>query len=115
LVLWVLILAVASPARSADPQCDAADGYAASVAFVTLKNEGLLDNYHTDFSKTKVVRLASQRVGKDLYRQVHRIVFTKTSGETLEVIAVNDASHEECSMSGVDLYVVGKRFHTGGP
>jgi hypothetical protein len=104
------MLAVPALAFPADPQCDGPDNWAAMSAYGTLKNAGLVDNYTTDFSKTKVTRIASQRMGKDLYRQVHDVVFVNKSGQTLEVITVNEASHQECSMSGVDVYVVGKHF-----
>jgi hypothetical protein len=111
LSLVVLMLAVATPVFSADPQCDGPDDWAAMSTYGILKNAGLVDNYTTDFKKTKVTRIASQRIGKDLYRQVHDIVFVAKSGQTLvEVITVNDASHEECSMTGVEVYVVGKHF-----
>jgi hypothetical protein len=33
-----------------------------------------------------------------------------TSGDPVEVITVNDASHEECSMSGVDVFVISKEL-----
>ena len=76
----------------------------------TLKNAGLLDNGEIDFSRTRVIRIASEKIGADRYRQVHRITFTKKSGETLEVIAVNDASHSECSESGVEIFLVARHF-----
>jgi hypothetical protein len=80
------------------------------MAFVHLKNAGLTDNDKLDFTKTKTVRLASEKVGKDLYHQVHFVVFTEKAGGTIEVVTNNDASNEECSMSGVEVYVVSKRL-----
>lgn len=76
------------------------------MAFVHLKNAGLISNDDSDFSKTKTTLLASEFIGKDLYRQVHRIVFVKKSKEQIEVIAINNASKEECSMSGVEVFVI---------
>ena len=70
------------------------------------------DNSSIDFSKTKAVRLASQGIGKDLWRQVYDVTYTKKSGDTIEAIAVHDASTEECSMTGVDVYVISR--HLGG-
>ncbi len=93
-----------------DPDCTGVDRYPATVAFVHLKNAGLTDNDKVDFTKTKVKRLASEKVGKDLYRQVHLVRFTEVSGGTLEVITVNDASSVECSMSGVEAYVVARKL-----
>jgi len=67
-----------------------------------------------DFSKTKTVRVASQKIGKDLWHQVYQVTFTKTSGETLEAIVVHDASTEECSMTGVEVFVVSKHLNQEG-
>lgn len=80
------------------------------MAFVHLKNAGLTDNNKLDFTKTKTVRIASERIGKDLYRQVHFVVFTVKAGGTIKVITSNQASSEECSMSGVEVFVVSKRL-----
>lgn len=71
------------------------------MAFVHLKNSRLTDIDLVDFTKTKTERLASEKIGKDLYRQVHHVVFTEKSGKTIEVITSNDASNAECSMSKV--------------
>jgi hypothetical protein len=89
------------------------DGYAASMAFVHLKNAGLTDNSQLDFASTKVVRLASEKIGKDLYRQIHQITFARKSSGTIEVITVNDASHQECSMTGVQVFVVDRLLGEG--
>ena len=100
----------AARAASAGPDCSNVNGWTTSIAFGHLKNAGLTDNDRLDFSKTRTIRLASERIGDDLYRQVHRVTFTEKSGTTLEVITVNDASNDECSMSGVDAYVVSKHL-----
>ncbi len=80
------------------------------MAFVHLKNAGLTNNDRIDFPKTSVTRLASERIGKDLHRQVHRVRFFEKSGASLEVITVSDASSSECSMSGVDVFVVARHL-----
>ncbi len=80
------------------------------MTFVNLKNAGLIDNERVDPSKTTVVRLASQQVDSDLYRQVHRVTFVEKSGQRLEAIAVNDATNAECSGSGVRVYVVSREL-----
>jgi hypothetical protein len=74
------------------------------MAFVHLKNEGHLVNEET----ARVRRLASERTGPDLYRQVYLMTFVDTAGVPVEVITVSDASNEECSMSGVRVYVVSR-------
>lgn len=80
------------------------------MAFVHLKNAGITDNNKLDFTKTRTIRLASEKIGKDLYRQIHHITFIEASGNTIEVITSNKASHEECSMSGVDVYVISRHL-----
>ena len=101
-----LLLSLSTLAFAASPKCDGPDNWAAMSAYAKLKNAGLVDNALIDFTKTKVKRLASEQIGKDLYRQVHRVTYTFFSGKTLEVITINDASHEECSMTGVEVFVV---------
>jgi len=109
-LVLVLLAALASSAVAKDPDCTGVESWATSMAFVHLKNAGITDNGKLDFTKTKTVRLASEKIGKDLYRQVHHVTFTEKSGKTIEVITSNDASSEECSMSGVEVYVVSKRL-----
>ena len=82
------------------------------MSFVHLKNAGITDNMKVDFSKTKTVRLASERIGKGLYHQVYDVKFTERTGNVIEVIAVHDASYEECSMTGVEVLLISK--HLGG-
>lgn len=93
-------------AFSSTPDCTGVSRWPASMAFVHLKNAGITNNELIDFSKTKVTRLASEKIGVDLYRQIHLITFVEKTGETLQVITSNDASLEECSMGDVHIYIV---------
>ncbi len=108
-IATALLLAIPSFVAAKSPECE---GWPTSMAFVHLKNAGLTDNSRTDPSKATAIRIASEKIGKDLYRQVHRITFRETSGTNIEVITSNNASSEECSMSAVDVFVVSK--HLGG-
>lgn len=107
----VLLAILPSFALAKDPDCTGTEQWPTSMAFVHLKNAGLTDNYKLDFTKTKTSRLASEKIDENLYRQIHHIIFTEKSGNTIEVITVNDASHDECSMSGVDVYVISKQLN----
>jgi hypothetical protein len=92
------------------PDCTGRDAYPSAITFVYLKNSGLVDNESTDFSRTKVSRLTSEQIGNDLYRQVHFIQYFRKSGEEVDAIVINEASSEECSMSGADVYAVSKQL-----
>lgn len=112
LFLLLLMLVLAQYAIAGSPNCDGINNWATSMAFTHLKNSGLISNETTVFSKTKTVRLASEKIGKNLYRQVHQVSFTEKSGNVIEVITVNDASREECSMSDVDVFIISKHLGT---
>ena len=99
-----------APTRSESPDCSGVEQWATSMALVQLKNASFTDNDRLDFSKTVTKRLASEEVAGGLFRQVHHVVFTEKNGHRIEAITVNDASHEECSMSGVDVYVIDKHL-----
>ena len=107
-LLAVSILVLSFPVFAKNPDCTGPERWPSSMAFVYLKNAEIIDSDTLDFDKTRAVRLASEKIGKDLYRQVHLITFVKKSGEIVKTITLNDASHEECSVSGVDVYVVSK-------
>lgn len=113
LITAILLVLFPSLTFSADPDCTGADGWPLPMAFVHLKNAGLINNDKVDFTKTKIIRLASEKIGEDLYRQIHHIIFTEKSGNTIEVITSNEASNEECSMSDVDVFVVSQHLGNG--
>lgn len=100
----VMVNAHAAPSQS--PDCSGIERWATSMAYVHLKNAGIINSEQIDFSKTKTVRLASERIGDDEYRQIHHVVFTRTDGSEIEVITSNVASTEECSLSDVEVFVV---------
>jgi hypothetical protein len=95
-------------ARVQSPDCAGVDSWPTGSAFAKLKNAGVTDNERLDFTKTKTVLVASQPIGDGVFRQVHHVLFTEKSGRQIEVITVNDASNEECSISEVEAYVVTK-------
>ncbi|SRR5712692_1957767 len=104
-LLFICVLfAFGTPTFGKDPDCSG--GWPTDMTFVHLKNAGITTNASVDFSKTKTVRLASEKIGKDLYHQVYLVTFTERSGKTIQAIAIHDASPEECSMTGVEVFVV---------
>ena len=111
--IMFFVAAVLPDASAKSPDCAGVESWATSMAFVHLKNAGLASHDTVDIKKTKTVRLASEKIGKDLYRQIHYVVFTKMAGAKIEVITSNNASSEECSMSGVDVYVISDKIGGG--
>jgi hypothetical protein len=77
LAVCVPVIAQSKAAKSSGPDCS--DGWPMKMTFVQLKNAGLVDNNSIDSSKTKTVRLASEKIGKDLWHQVYRVTFTKST------------------------------------
>jgi hypothetical protein len=109
LIAYAVTLTVAVPAcASQPPQCDKPGQWPSNMAFVHLKNRGVTTNESIDFSKTKVLRIASEQVNDAIHRQVHLITFTEIDGGTVETITISDATINECSMSNVDVYLVEK-------
>ena len=74
------------------------------MTHVKLKNSGVLVNDEVDFSRTSVEQIASERIKKNLYRQVFKVAFHLKNNKMVQAIAVSDASKEECSMSDVTVY-----------
>jgi len=105
IVTVVLSCACALPTH---PDCTALERWPTVMATGYLRNHGLATSESLRLAETNVIRLASEQIGRDLYRQVHEITFTPLSGPAVQVIAVSDASSLECSMSDVVVYVVQK-------
>jgi len=101
-------------ASSTDLSCSGPDDYAATSAFVHLVNIGLLDRDDKFYGNVEVTLLASERIDRNLYEQIHRIVFTRLSGKEIEVITTNRASRKECSESGVEIYLISQHLGSEG-
>lgn len=97
----------AAVALAKSPDCAS---WPTNMALTHLKNAGLIDIPSVIEAQTKAIRLASEKIGKDLHQQVYDITFHTRDGKTIEVITKSQASSEECSMSRVDVYVVSKRI-----
>jgi hypothetical protein len=108
LALALSVNAAAQVAKTHGPDCSG--GWPTNTTQGFLKNDGQLKNEDFDFSKTTTIRLASERLNKDLWRQVYLVTFFKHSGESIQAVVMHDASAEECSMTGVQVFVVSKRI-----
>lgn len=87
---------------------DCSGSWPTDMAQATLKNAGLLRNDEIDFGRSRTVRLASEQTAEDLWHQVYLVTFHMRSGDDVKAIVVHDASIEECSMTGVQVYVISK-------
>jgi len=108
LALALSVNAAAQVAKTHGPDCSG--GWPTNMTQGLLKNDGQLKNEDFDLSKTTTIRLASERLNKDLWRQVYLVTFFKRSGESIQAVVMHDASAEECSMTGVQVFVVSKRI-----
>jgi len=105
-LLLATVDAIAQSSQTHGPDCSGS--WPTNMAQATLKNEGLLNNEEIDFTKTKTTRLASEKVGKDRWHQVYFVTFYKRFGDRIQAVVVHDASIEECSVTGVQVYVVSR-------
>ena len=110
LALSVSTVAQSVPDKHHGPDCSGAGDWAAGTTLAAMKNADLINPGKIDPPKTKIVRLASERIGKDLWHQVYLVSFTMKSGEIIQAIAVHDASNEECSMTSADVFVISKHL-----
>jgi hypothetical protein len=110
-ILVALLLSTVSAAAAVkNPDCSGPDGWPANMAFAGMKNEGFVTNDQLDFKKTKSKKLAYEKIGKDLYRQVHLVTFQRKDGSVIEAVTLSDASSEECSMGNIQVFVVSKKI-----
>ncbi|NUN04304.1 MAG: hypothetical protein HUU57_00965 [Bdellovibrio sp.] len=101
---FTILLLLAVQAHAKTPKCDGPENWTAATAHSSLKNANLIDNDKFDFEKTKVTRINSEKIGKDLYKQVHLVKFFEKSGKTLSALTVSESSNEECSMGKVNVF-----------
>jgi hypothetical protein len=111
LLLTFAALAVPVFCMAKSPPCSS---WPTNMALTVLKNAGITDPTKLDESKTSAVQVASENIGKGLYKQVYDITFHEKTGRAIEVITSGKASWNECSMSSVDVYIVFRKFNSDG-
>jgi hypothetical protein len=91
------ILLFAAAAASSNPNlgCSGPNSWVSGSAYAQLKNSGLLTPARVDFPKIHVMLLAQQKVGKELYRQIHEITFPLKSGSVVRAVITSNASSQE--------------------
>lgn len=86
-----------------------------NMALTVSKKAGVTDPTKLDESKTKFLQLASEPIGKGVYRQVYDIAFYEKSGAAIEVVTSTRASWQECSLASVDVYIVSRKYNSDAP
>ena len=112
--LAAAIILSTAPAFAKDPDCGGPNHWPAAMVFVAMKNAKIVTNDQIDFSRTRVTRIASEKIGPDLWRQVHLVQYFRRDGSALEAIAVSDSSQEECSMGEVQTFVISEKLLPSG-
>ena len=87
------------------PDCKGKEQWPVKMSFVQLKNAGISANNRIDFSKTKVIRLASEKLNNGIYRQVHQITFFEKNGSEISVISINVAMVDGRAIFSLSLSV----------
>ena len=106
----LVFLALPSLALARDPDCAGVDRWPTASSFAALKSAGLLNGDDVDLRRTKTVRLASEKISRNRYRQIHDIIFFEKNGRKIEVIANSIVSAEECSESSVQIFLISGRL-----
>jgi len=106
-VLLALLLSTASATAAVKtPDCSGPDRWPAAEAFVYMKDAGLVTNDQLDFKKTTSRKLSYEKIGKDLYRQVHLVTYESKDHKGIQAIVWSDASSKECSMGNAQVFVI---------
>jgi len=100
--------AVAAPASKTGPDCSGTDRYPVMITHTELVDEGILPRDGVDWRHIINRMIASQQISKHLWRQVFHVTYPLKSGRKVEAIVVNNASYEECSEGGTQIFVVSK-------
>ena len=106
--IMVAGLVASSNGVAKTPDCTGPEHWPASMAYAQLKNAGVLSSDTVNFDRVTSVRVASEKIEADLWRQVHRVRFPLKNRKVVLVLTVSDTSSEECSMGDVQIYVVSR-------
>jgi hypothetical protein len=117
MLLTTLVLCVSAVAQSKSEDNNGPDlsgGWPTAMTLDVLRQEGLIDAGQIDSTGTQTTRLASQKVGNDLWTQVYSVRFKLRTGKKVEAIAVVSASPVADMRSGPVVYVVSRVLNPEG-
>lgn len=114
-LLFVVCLSSAGQSSFGDDKGPNLSGsWPTSLTLNVLQGGGLLDAGQIDESGTRAERLASEKVGKDLWNQIYFVRFKLRTGKTVEAIARVSASSAPDMRSGPVVYVVSRVLQPEG-
>jgi hypothetical protein len=92
------------PSKREDSHCPSP--LPAQVAQRWLTDAGVVEAGQLDSTEAILTKISSQKIGKNLFRQVHLVILAKKSGQAVEAVAVADVSTRECRVAKVEVYLV---------
>lgn len=107
LVVSLFLIFMSIPSFAKEPFCKS---WPANISYSVMKNHRLINWENVNHEKTIVAKLASEKLKEGIYKQVYLVTFFDFSGKEFEAIAIHEASSEECSWSGVDVYVLSNKL-----
>lgn len=99
-----IVCGIANASEVSD--CSKVGRWAETMSYVHLKNKHIINDSNIKADKTTISLLAEQKNDDNTFTQVHLVTYEKTDGKKIKTISINKASKEECSETGVDVYVV---------
>ena len=86
--------------------CSGVHNYPFMVAITELQNKGKLQISDVDFSQSRSDEIATRQISRNLQRQVLHLEIHTKGKKVIDVMVVNYASKEECSMPGTKIYLL---------
>jgi hypothetical protein len=81
---------------------------------VSSKDAAVVGEGQIDPTQTRTARLASEKIGENLWNQIYLVSFELRTGGTVEAIARVSASTDANMRSGPAVYVVSKVLNPEG-
>ncbi len=117
LLLLLFVISISASAQSKpddDKGPDLSGSWPTTYTLEVLKDAGLVKPEQVDATKTHTLRLASEKVGNDLWNQMYLVTFTLRNGSTIKAIAHVNASSDPDMRNGPAVYVVSKVLNPEG-